>query len=99
MSERPARCILGNYVGLGVEWISLAEEEQAKFDSMAETGEEAPWADVVVYESGGTEYVEFHVDVLGGATNEVFDSLCNALGEDGGSYSIRFNQAARAPCD
>ena len=54
-------------------------------------------------ESDGKEYMEFHVDWLSGDPNDknpnkTHDSLHVDLGEEGGSYSVRFYQAAAVPC-
>ena len=62
-----------------------------------EKGEEAFFAEVFMFESGGKEYVEFHVDLMGGKSNEKPDALREELGKEGGWYSIRFEETARAP--
>ena len=51
------------------------------------------------FESGGTEYVEFHVDFLGAGSDERYDALRKELGDAGGEYSVRFRSAARALCE
>ncbi|CAN0586689.1 unnamed protein product, partial [Laminaria digitata] len=82
-----------------VEWDSLTPDEQAAFETLMEKGEEALYAEVFKSESGGTEYVEFHVDLLGGKSNEKYDALREELGKEGGWCSVRFDLAAGAPCE
>ena len=62
-----------------VEWDSLTPEEQAAFERLMEEGDEALFAEVHKFESGGTEYVEFHVDFMGGKSNEKYDALRDCL--------------------
>lgn len=64
-----------------------------------EKGEDALFAEVFKFESGGAEYIEFHVDFMGGKSNEKYDALREELGKDGGSCSVRFDFASHAPCE
>ena len=82
-----------------VEWSSLTEKEQQAFNDRRETGPDAFSAETYHFETGGTEYVEFHVDFLGGGCDKRHDALRQELGAAGGRYSIRFNDAAKAPCE
>ena len=82
-----------------VKWDSLTPEEQAAFERLMEEGDEALFAEVHKFESGGTEYVEFHVDFMGGKSNEKYDALREELGEEGGLRSVRFDSAAGTPCE
>ncbi|CAM9642953.1 unnamed protein product, partial [Sphacelaria rigidula] len=82
-----------------VEWSSLTEEEQQAFDDQRETGPDAFSAETFQFEMGGTEYVEFHVDFLGGGCDKRHDALRRELGAAGGRYSIRFKDAAKGPCE
>eukprot|EP00904_Undaria_pinnatifida_P013597 jgi/Undpi1/9368/HiC_scaffold_26.g11826.m1 len=80
-----------------VEWSSLTEKEKQAFDERRETGEDAATAETYHFERGGKEYVEFHVDFLGGSSDQRHDELRNGLGLAGGNYSVRFGDAAWAP--
>lgn len=87
------------------EWGSLRRQQKAEIVNLTEEGDEAFWAEAFrwVDESDGKEYVEFHVDWLSGGPNDknpnkTHDSLRVDLGEEGGSYSVRFHQAAAVPC-
>lgn len=82
-----------------VEWSSLTEEEKQGFNDQRETGDDAFSAETFHFEMGGEEYVEFHVDFLGAGSDEKYDALREGLGSEGGSYSIRFDIAAAAPCE
>ena len=82
-----------------VEWDSLTPKEQAALETLMEKGENAFFAEVFMFVSGGKEYVEFHVGLLGGKSNETYDALREELGKEGGWYSVRFDQAARSPCE
>ena len=53
-----------------VEWDSLTLVEQAAFERLMEESDVAFFAEVYKVESGGTEYVEFHVDFMGGKSSE-----------------------------
>ena len=82
-----------------VEWDSLTPVEQAAFERLMEKGDEAFVAEVYKFESGGTEYVEVHVDFMGGKSNEKYDVLREELSEEGGWRSVRFDFfAAGTPC-
>ena len=81
-----------------VEWSSLTEKEKEAFKERRETGEDAATAETYHFERGGKEYVEFHVDFLGGSSDQRHDELRNGFGLAGGNYSVRFGDAARAPC-
>ena len=80
-----------------VEWSSLTEKEKQAFDERREIGEDAATAETYHFERGGKEYVEFHVDFLGGSSDQRHDELRNGLGLAGGNYSVRFGDAAWAP--
>lgn len=82
-----------------VEWSSLTQEEQEAIDDGREIRDEGGAAETYHFESGGKEYVEFHVDSLGGESDERYDSLRKQLGPAGRNYSVRFGDAARAPCE
>ena len=41
---------------------------------------------------------EFHVDFLGGGSDERYDALREGLGKVGGIYSVCFHQPAKASC-
>ena len=82
-----------------VEWSSLKKEEKEAFDKQRETGPDAFSAETFRFESWGTKYIEFHVDFLGAGSDERHDALRKELGEDGGARSVRFDQAADAPCE
>ena len=42
--------------------------------------------------------MEFHVDFLGGKSNEKHDDLRKEMGPEGGTLRVRFHEAAAAPC-
>ena len=52
-----------------------------------------------IFEQGGKMWLEFHVDILGGTSNEKHDALRERLGPEGGAYSMRYEDAASAPCE
>ena len=78
---------------------SLTPDEQAEFETLMEKGEEALYAETVKFKRGGTEHVHFHVDFMGGKSNEKYDALRMELGKGGGWCSVHFAVAADAPCD
>ena len=63
-----------------VEWSSLTEKEKEAFKERRETGEDAATAETYHFKRGGKEYVEFHVDFLGGSSDQRHDELRNGLG-------------------
>lgn len=82
-----------------VKWSSLTVEEQQAFEEQKETGPDMFSAETFHFEAGGNEYIEFHVDFLGAGSDERHDALRAGLGDEGGQYSIRFEQAAASPCE
>ena len=82
-----------------VEWDSLTPEDPAAFETLMEKAEEALYVEVFEYESGGTEYIEFHVDFMSGKSNEKYDALREELGKEGGWCSVRFYLAPGPPCE
>ena len=84
---------------VAVEWSSLTQEEKDAFDERRETGPDAFSAETYHFEMDGKEFVEFHVDFLGGGDDVRHDALREGLGEEGGQYSVRFEKAAAAPCE
>ena len=70
-----------------MEWSSLSETEQKALNDLRETVEDACSAETYHFEAGGKKHIEFHVDFLGGGS------------EEGRLYSVRFDQAAKAPCE
>ena len=62
-----------------------------------EKGEDAIFEEVLMFESGGKEYVESHVELMGGKSNEKYDAVREEMGKEGGWYRVRFEQAARTP--
>ena len=81
-----------------MEWSSLSETEQKAFNDLRETGEDACSADTFHFEADGKKHIVFHVDFLGDGSDERYDALREGLGKEGGIYSVRFDQAAKAPC-
>lgn len=81
-----------------VERLSLTQEEEVNLMALVERDEGCFRGEVFIFESGGIEYIEFHVDLLGGQSNEENDALCDEVGPEGGSYNIRFDQAAATRC-
>ncbi|CAM9311287.1 unnamed protein product, partial [Hapterophycus canaliculatus] len=81
-----------------VEWSSLTEKEQEAFRDRQETGPDAFSAETYRFEVDGTEYIEFHVDFLGGGSDERYDALRREIGVAGGQYSVRFRRAV-CKCD
>ncbi|CAM9852217.1 unnamed protein product [Sphacelaria rigidula] len=82
-----------------VEKSSLSPQELANFDNLKKSGDEDFYAEVYDCEIDGKACIEFHVDLLNdGGVIETFDALRSALGRDGGHYSVRFPEAARASC-
>ena len=49
--------------------------------------------------AGGKKHIEVHVNFLGGGSDERYDALREGLGKEVGIYSVRFGQAAKAPCE
>ena len=66
---------------------------------MRETDEEAFYADTYHHEKDGIEYIEVHVDFLGNGDDARHDELRRQLGKAGGLESVRFSEAAAAPCE
>ena len=81
-----------------MKWHSLSPEQQEKLTSLTEEGEDALSAEVHRFHWDGDELVEFHVDFLGGESNEEYDKLRKRLGNEGGSYTVRFDKASRMEC-
>lgn len=82
-----------------VEWESLHTEEKAKFESFLEEDTNECPAEAFTFEQDGVKWLEFHVDFLGGDSNDKNDELRKALGPEGGSFSLRFQTAGSAPCE
>ena len=61
--------------------------------------EDACSADTFQFEAGGKKHIEFHVDFYGDGSDERYDALREGLGKEGGIYSVRFDQAVKAPCE
>ena len=80
-------------------WSSLTEKEQDAFHDRRETGPEAFSAETYIYERGGKEYVEFHVDFLGVGSDERYNALRQGLGAARECYSVRLKTASEAPCE
>ena len=79
---------------------SLSKEDKGPFVPLMREGDdkECP-AEAFKFEQDGVEWLEFHVDFLGGGSNDKHDVLIRAeLGPEGGSYSVRFNGARLSPC-
>lgn len=82
-----------------IEWDQLSQNEKTAFEpGLEENTDECP-AKTFMFEQGGKKWLEFHVDFLGGASNEKHDALREQLGPEGGSCSVRFEDAASAPCE
>ncbi|CAM9359628.1 unnamed protein product [Sphacelaria rigidula] len=82
-----------------VEKSSLKTKELEKLDALKETGDDYFYAEVYNCTINGEACIEFHVDLLNdGGVIETFDALGNALGPNGGQYSVRFEAAAGASC-
>ena len=81
-----------------MEWSSLSETDQKAFNDLRETGGDACSAETYHFEVGGKKHIEFHVELLGGGSDERYDALREGLGKEGGIYSVRFDQAAKATC-
>jgi len=77
----------------------LAADEKSSFDALVES-EDKHLSEVIRFkdEGSGEECVEFHVDFLGGKSNEKHDDLRKEMGPEGGTLSVRFHEAAAAPC-
>lgn len=83
-----------------VETASLSPQELERFNDLKETGDGAFYAEVYDCEVGGKACIEFHVDLLkDDGCVETFDRLREALGPEGGHYSVRCCKAAAAPCE
>lgn len=82
-----------------VEWEPLTADEKSSFDALVES-EDKHLSEVIRFkdEGSGEECVEFHVDFLGGKSNEKHDDLRKEMGPEGGTLSVRFHEAAAAPC-
>ena len=63
--------------------------EKTEFESLMEMGEQTLYAEVYQYESGGMEYIEFHVHFVGGKLNKKYDALREELGKEDGWCSVR----------
>lgn len=81
------------------EWEPLTSEEKSELDALVENQDpRAPEVFRFQDEGNGKEWVEFHVDFLGGKSNDKHDALRNEMGPEGGTLSKRFDAAAAAPC-
>ncbi|CAN0187432.1 unnamed protein product [Laminaria digitata] len=74
---------------------ALTPQELERLDDIKETGDEAFCAEVYGCEIDGKPCIELHVDFLkDDGCVEMFDTLREALGPEGGRYSVRSVEAA-----
>ena len=78
---------------------SLSKEDKGPFVPLMREGDdkECP-AEAFKFEQDGVEWLEFHVNFLGGDLNNKHNAFCAELGPEGGSYSVCFNGARQGPC-
>jgi len=81
-----------------VRWGDLIEDEKAKFKSLLDDDTDECPAEAFRYEWDGVEWLEYHVDFLGGESIEKHDTLREEFGPEGGEDSVRFYRGADTQC-
>ena len=67
-----------------MEWSSLSETENKAFKDLRETGWDACSAETYHFQADGEKHIKFHVDVIGGGSDERYDALRDGLGKRAG---------------